>query len=54
MKNSFKLLTKNKTSLITPEEDYPMSGSKLDVLKRQLQSESELHSKSQTQPKHQN
>lgn len=34
VKNSFKLLTKNKTSIITPEEDYPMSGSKLDVLKR--------------------
>ena len=53
VKNSFKLLTKNKASLaMAPEEDYPMSGSKLDALKRQLQSESELHSKSQAHPKH--
>lgn len=34
VKNSFKLLTRNKTSeRLMQEEDYPMSGSKLDALK---------------------
>jgi hypothetical protein len=48
VKNSFKLLTRHKTGdrLMLAEEEYPMSGSKMTALKRQLQTESELHSKS--------
>jgi hypothetical protein len=47
VKNSFKLLGRYKTDNIGPEE---MSETKLSNIKRQLQSESELHSKSQSRP----